>query len=526
MSPRSACICRGGERYRQDTERTRAIRVDRVDGQGGALVKVTVERLPQSTVRLDIAADEEEFRAAFERALRRISQQVQVPGFRPGRAPRALVERRVGRELIVAEAQRELMDRLYREALQQHQLVPVSDPEVEIYQDEPLAFRVEVQVYPQAELDGYREIRVEPREVTVTDEEIEQVIEGLRRGQAVWRTPAELRHPQDGDQVVVDIEAYEGEQPFQEPLRNATFDLGESNLFAEIDQAIRSLLPGEQAEFDIAFAEDDERVSPELRGKTLHYRVVLHEVKERELPELDDAFAQSFGVQSLAELRERVRRDLLRQKAQAARAEVLQAAVERLLEVAKVEIPPALIDRQVAADLERLRDRLRQQGSSLEEFLRFQGKTLEEFAQELRPEAEQRLCRYVVLEAFAQAEGISVTEEELEEEIERLAVASGRPEEYRAVYNVPSIRGYLADELHERKVSERLLELVTEGRGPVVGEAAALLTGEAEEPVTESEGTGGSVDTAALSEELVPRTETALNAEDNQTETTESREQA
>lgn len=103
-------------------------------------MKVTVERLPQSTVRLDIAADEEEFRAALERALRRISQQVQVPGFRPGRAPRTLVERRVGRELIVAEAQRELMDRLYREALQQHQLVPVSDPEVEIYQDEPLAF--------------------------------------------------------------------------------------------------------------------------------------------------------------------------------------------------------------------------------------------------------------------------------------------------------------------------------------------------------------------------------------------------
>jgi len=158
--------------------------------------------------------------------------------------------------------------------------------------------------------------------------------------------------------------------------------------------------------------------------------------------------------------------------------------------------------------------------------MRFQGKTLEECAQELRPEAEQRLRRYVVSEAFAQAEGISVTEEELEEEIERLAVASGRPEEYRAVYNVPSIRSYLADELHERKVSERLLELVTEGRGPVVGEAAALLTGEAEEPVTESEGTGGSLGTAALSEEPVPGTETAVNAEDNQTETTESSEQA
>ncbi len=487
-----------------------------LEGQGGVLVKVSVERLPQSTVRLDIAADEEEFRAALERALRRISQQVQVPGFRPGRAPRALVERRVGRELIVAEAQRELMEKLYREALQQYQLVPVSDPQVEIYQDEPLAFRVEVQVYPQAELDGYRELRIEPREVTVTDEELEEVIGGLRRSQGVWRTPAESRHPQDGDQVIVDIEASQGEQPFQEPLRNAAFVLGESNLLVEIDQAIRSLLPGEQTEFDIAFAEDDERINPELRGKTLHYRVVLHEVKERELPELDDVFAQSFGVQSLAELRERVRRDLLRQKAEAARAEVLQAAVEQLLEVAKVEIPPALIDRQVAADLERLRQQLRQKGSSLEEFLRFQGKSLEEFAQELRPEAEQRLRRYVVLEAFARAEGISVSEEELEEEIERLAVASGRPEEYRAVYNVPSIRSYLADELHERKVSERLLELVTGGRGPVVGEAAALFTGEADQLATEAAEAGDTIGQAGSSEETVAEPEAAVHAENDQ----------
>ncbi|MCS7050509.1 MAG: hypothetical protein NZL87_02730, partial [Thermomicrobium sp.] len=185
-------------------------------GQGGVRVKVTVERLPQSTVRLDITADTEEFNAALERAYRRVSRQVQVPGFRPGRAPRALVERRVGRAVIVAEAQRELLDRLYREALRQHQLVPVSDPEVEVYQDEPLAFRVDVQVYPQVDLDGYRDIRVAPREVSVTEEEVDRVLEELRRSRAVWRSPAEPRRPGDGDQVTVDIEAFEGDQPFQE----------------------------------------------------------------------------------------------------------------------------------------------------------------------------------------------------------------------------------------------------------------------------------------------------------------------
>jgi trigger factor len=488
-------------------------------------VKITVEHLPQSTVRLDIAADPEEFDAALERAFRRISQQVQVPGFRPGRAPRALVERRVGRELIVAEAQRELMDRLYREALQQHRLTPVAEPEVEIYQDEPLAFRVEVQVYPQVDLDGYRDIRVEPREVEVTEEEIDQVIEGLRRSRAVWKTPDEPRQPRDGDQVIVDIEAYEGEQPFQEPLRQATFVLGESNLFAEIDQAIRSLLPKESAEFDISFAEEDERVSPELRGKTLHYRVTVHEVKEAELPEVNDEFAQSLGVATLSELRDRVRRDLLREKAQAARAEVLEQAVQRLLEVATVELPPALVERQVAADVERLREQLRQRGSSLEEYLRFQVKTLEEFKEELRPQAEARLRRYLVLQAFAEAEGIAVSEEELVAEIERLALASGSPEQFRAFYSVPSVRSFLADELHERKVSERLLELVTEGRGAVIGEAARVLAGAepaegtepaAEEAVTAPEVVDGETTPASESAESLAATETGSRADDDQ----------
>lgn len=488
-------------------------------------MKITVEHLPQSTVRLDIAADPEEFDAALERAFRRISQQVQVPGFRPGRAPRALVERRVGRELIVAEAQRELMDRLYREALQQHRLTPVAEPEVEMYQDEPLAFRVEVQVYPQVDLDGYRDIRVEPREVEVTEEEIDQVIEGLRRSRAVWKTPDEPRQPRDGDQVIVDIEAYEGEQPFQEPLRQATFVLGESNLFAEIDQAIRSLLPKESAEFDIAFAEEDERVSPELRGKTLHYRVTVHEVREAELPEVNDEFAQSLGVATLSELRDRVRRDLLREKAQAARAQVLEQSVQRLLEVATVELPPALVERQVAADVERLREQLRQRGSSLDEYLRFQGKTLEEFKEELRPQAEARLRRYLVLEAFAEAEGIAVSEEELVAEIERLALASGSPEQFRAFYSVPSVRSYLADELHERKVSERLLELVTEGRGAVIGEAARVLAGAepaegtepaAEEAVTAPEVVDGETTPASESAESLAVTETGSRADDDQ----------
>jgi len=449
-------------------------------------VKVTVERLPQSAVRLDIAADPEEFERAFERAFRRINQQVAIPGFRPGRAPRALVERRLGREVIVHEAHHELMDQLYRKALEQEDLTPVSEPVVEVYQDEPLAFRVEVQVYPRVELNDYRSVRVEPREVSVTDDEIDQVIEDLRKSQSVWVEPEQPRHPTSADQVTIDLQAFEGDEPFQSPLEGMPFVLGESSLFPQIEEAIRNLLPGESAEFDIAFAEDDERVNPDLRGKTLHYKVTLREVKERELPELDDEFARSVGdFQTLDELRQRIRDDLLRQKALAARSEVLNEAVEKVTEQATVEVPPALVERQGELQIERLREDWRQQGTILEEYLRLSQKSLEDLKAELRPGAEQRLRQSLVLETFAKIEGIEVSEEDLVQEIERLSSASENPEQMRSIYGSPYFRDLIGDELQTRKVTERLIEIVTEGRGAVLGEAARLL--EAEETAVEVE---------------------------------------
>lgn len=442
-------------------------------------MKVTVERLPQSAVRLDIAADPDEFQRAFERAFRRINQQVAIPGFRPGRAPRALVERRIGRDVIVHEAHHELMDQLYRQALEQEGLTPVSEPVVDVYQDEPLAFRVEVQVYPKVDLDDYRAIRVEPKDVEVSEEEIQQVLEDLRKAHGVWVEPEQPRRPVDGDQVTIDLRAFEGDQPFQEPLEGMPFVLGESALFPQIEEALRSLLPGERAEFDISFAEDDERVNPELRGKTLHYELTLREVKQRELPELDDEFARSVGdFQSLEELRERIRTDLLRQKALAARNEVIEQAIAQLTERASVELPLAMIDRQVEIQIQQLAEQLRQQRSSLEEYLRLSQKTLDDLRAELRPSAEERLRRFLVLQAFADAEGIAVTDEDFTAEVERLSAASENPEQMRTIYSSPYFRDMITDDLHNRKVTERLIEIATEGRGAVIGEAARVLEAE------------------------------------------------
>ena len=449
-------------------------------------VKVTVEKRPQSSVLLDIAADPEEFGKAMDRAFRKINQQVRIPGFRPGKAPRGLLEQRVGREVLVEEAQREIMDRLYQEALEQEKLSPVSEPEVDVYQDEPLAFRVEVQVYPEVDLDDYQSIRVEPREVTVSDEDVEAVLKDLQQQHGVWIEPQEPRRPQDGDQATIDLRALLDGEPFQEPVEDMPFEVGAGVLLPQIEEQVRSLLPGESTEFDVTFAEDDERANPDLRGKTLHYQLTLKELKERELPEIDDEFATTVGdYGSLDELRAAIRQDLLRQRATDAQNAVVNEAIDQLAERASIEVPPAMVDHELEHEIDDLRQELSREGSSLEEFLRFGNRTLEDYKEEIRPEVERRVRRSLALEAFAKAEGVEVTEEDLDAEIERLTAGSADAEQMREIYHTPYIQQMLAGELGNRKLTDRLIEIVTDGKGAVTGEGADVLRAAREAPAVE-----------------------------------------
>ncbi len=439
-------------------------------------MKVTVERLPQSSIALDIVAESDEFSKAMDRAFRKISRQVRIPGFRPGRAPRQIVEQRVGRQYLVEEAQREIMDDLYRQALEQEEITPVSEPNVDVYQEEPVAFKVEVQVYPTVDLNEYTAVRVEPKEVEVTVEEVEDVLKDLQKQHSIWKEPESPRKPIDGDQIIMDLQAYEGDEPYQDPVVDAEFELGEGRLFPEIEEAMKQLSPGEQAEFDITFGEEDENINPDLHGKTLHYKVTLKEVKEREMPQIDDELAKTAGeYETLDELRAAIRKDLLRNKAVQARTDVVNDAINSLADQASLDVPSAMVDRQIEDDLQRLRQELSRDNMSMDEFLRFGGKTLDEYKDEIRPDAERRMRNSLVLESFAKTEGIEVTEDDLAAEVDRLIGSSSDAQQMRDIYSSPYFANMIRDELANRKVADRLIEIVTEGVGAVTGEGAEAL---------------------------------------------------
>lgn len=439
-------------------------------------MRVTVERLPGSVVEMSIAAEETEFSAALDKTYRKVMREVSIPGFRRGKAPRHVVERMVGRDYLVEETGREMMDDLFRQALESENLSPISDPEVDIVTAEPLEFKVTIEVFPAIVLGDYAAVRVETRDVALADDEVDEVIETVLRNRAEWEEPAEARSPSDGDQIILDLEIFEGDEPFQEPATDAEFVLGEAGLFDAIAEAIKLMMPGTSAELTLAFEEDDVSVRPELRGKTLRYNITLKNVMQRRLPELDDAFVEALGhYPDVDTFRRAVTRDTLFGRAQEARAEVLNEAIEGMVATATVDIPARMVETELDDEINQLRSRLAQQGVSIDDYLAAQSQTLEELRAEMAENAESRIRNTLVLSEIAKAENLEVTDEDIAAEIERVSANAADPERMRQIYTTDYFRNMLENELNDRKMTERILEIATEGRGALSEEGATLL---------------------------------------------------
>ncbi|HEX5499751.1 MAG TPA: trigger factor, partial [Thermomicrobiales bacterium] len=321
-------------------------------------MKLSLERLPESRVLLEIAADDAEFAKAVDRAYRKMAQQIAMPGFRKGKAPRGMVERVYGREMFVEEANRALMNDLYRQALEQEDIAPVGDPDVELVAAEPLSFKVTIPVYPTVDAGDYASVRVEPADATVEPGAEDEVIESLRKANSPWIDPEsegmelgpdkilqpKSRTPREGDQVTIDYEVTMDGEEAEAPQTDAVFVIGESGMLEPVEAQLQQMRLGQSANFDVSFTEDDESVEAGLRGKTLNYTVTLKGLKERDLLPLDDDFAKTAAdVDTLAELRERVIENIHRDKTQAARVEKLNEIIDAMIERSPFEIPAAMV---------------------------------------------------------------------------------------------------------------------------------------------------------------------------------------
>jgi trigger factor len=440
---------------------------------------------------LEIEVPPAEVDKHFATAYRHVAERTKVPGFRPGKAPRHVIDRFVGRGSVLAEVIDHLVSDSYEDALRQTDVWPIDQPDVDIdpaglAEGAAISFTATISVRPDVALGAYTDYSFGLETPEVTDEQVDQVIEELREQQATLR-PVDGRAAVNGDIASVkfvgsiDGTPFEGGSADQLPLV-----IGENRMIPGWEDHLVGLEIGGTAQFDITFP-DDYRVE-ELRGKEAHFDVELLDLREKLLPEVTDEFAASVGdVQTVDELRAEIRDAMERRAADEARHVFGDRIIDFAVSNATVEIPEVMIANEVEIMRDELRTRLAQQRIGMEQYLALAKQTPEELATELREPATRRVKTLLVLSAIAEQEGIDATDEEIDAEIADQMARYGDDAKLREYLTSRRGRSYLRMTLRNRRLVDTLTDraLGTDASG---GEAPAGEPDTAEtEPTEQSE---------------------------------------
>jgi trigger factor len=381
-------------------------------------VSVVTETLPGSQVGLTIEVPSDEVDRAYERALNRLAQRIKIGGFRPGKAPRPLVEARLGPAAVRDEVVETLVPDLVSQALRDNSIDAIDRPRVEVQELErgrPGRFTARVSVMPEVVLPDVATLQVERSRTTVDDEMLEGRLKELRERLAEIE-PVE-REVRIGDVVVADLEVLvDGVAAPSESRKATEVEVVEGSVIPELLAALPGTRVGEVATADVTLPE--EHPDPDLRGKPAQLQVTVQGVKEKRVPELTDEVAKelSGGQHDTADaMREAVREDLVAQAGRLDELSFEQAAVRAVVEATQVELPEALVEREIDRQLEEMDRSLQRRGLRLDRYLQYVSKTEAEYRADRRPDAEGRIRVDLVLEELGHRMAISPTEGEVEE---------------------------------------------------------------------------------------------------------------
>ncbi len=416
-------------------------------------MKAVVEPLEGNKVKLSVEVDEAEFEKAIDAAFRKIAREVRIPGFRPGKAPRRILEARLGKESGRAEALREALPDYYSRAIREHEVDAIAPPEIDITsgeQEGPIVFDAVVEVRPRLHLAGYQGLRVEVPSPEVTEDEIQAQIDRLRANFGELRSVD--RPARDGDHLTIDLKGTRnGEDVAGLTTDDFLYELGSNTVLQELDDQLQGAKVGDIFEFDA-----------ELPDGTVHFRVLVKDIKEKVLPDVTDEWAgEASEFETVDELRSDItKRISLVKKVQSSLA-LRNATVEALVELVDEDPPAPLVDSEVQRRVHDLEHRLQAQNVGVAEYLQATGQTPEQVVESMREGAAQAVKADLGLRAIADQEGIEPTDEDIESEMERLADAYGmKPAELRRnldrAEQMPAVRS----DWKKSKALEWLLERV------------------------------------------------------------------
>ena len=386
-------------------------------------MSVQVEKLEKSMAKLTIEVDSDQFSAAIEQAYQKSKGKIAMPGFRKGKAPRAMIEKMYGAGVFYEDAANILIPDAYENAAKESELDIVSQPEIDVVQIEKgqnFIFTATVAVKPEVTLGKYKGIEVEKKTAEVTEEEVTAEIDRARETNSRMIT-IDDRAAQDGDTVVIDFDGYvDGEQFEGGYAEDHVLVLGSDSFIDGFEEQLVGKNIGDEVDVNVTFPESYH--AEELQGKPAVFKVKIKEIKVKELPELDDEFAQDVSdFDTLEEYKADVEKKLLENKEAALNREKEEDVIRQIIEDAAMEIPDQMIETQSRQMMQEFAQRIQAQGLSLEQYMQFSGTTPQMMQEEIRPQALLRIQSRLVLEAVVAAENIETTEEEITEELEKMA---------------------------------------------------------------------------------------------------------
>jgi trigger factor len=417
-------------------------------------VKVTNDKTENSQTYLTIEMEPAELEESLEKSYHRLVQRTKVPGFRKGKAPRAIFERYFGRESLIEETIEKLVPEAYEKAIKEQAIEPIARPQIEVTQTEPLVFKAIVPLKPKVKLGDYHSLRLTPESVSVSDDDVNTVIEGLRHRYATWEPvirPVEL-----GDSVVMDIWSNIDGQPFINQ-KGLQYQVLKDVPFPGFGDQIVGVKKDEEKEFKLQLPADYSR--SEVAGKEPQFKVRVSEIKQEVLPELNDDFAKQVNpeVKDLAELREKILADLKARAEERARIEFEDKVIDAVAAQAQVEFPPVLVENEA----HRLVDQRFRGEQELEAYLKSIGKTEEQLHEELHPIATQRVTHSLVLGQVAEDEKIEVSPAEIDAEAKRLVdgTTENNKDKMEKFLATPEARESMERSLLTRKTIARLVDI-------------------------------------------------------------------
>lgn len=373
---------------------------------------------------LTITVSAERFDEALDQAFKKVVKDVTLPGFRKGKVPRHIFEKRFGVEALYQDAVDIILPDAYAEAVEQTEIFPVDQPKIDIEEIEKgkdLVFVCEVTVKPEVKLGEYKGIEYEEETIEVTEEEVDEELKRLqeRHAELVLKEEGKV---EEGNTVVIDFEGFIDDEPFEGGKgENYSLEIGSGHFIPGFEEQLIGKEAGEEVEVNVTFPEDYH--AKDLAGKDAVFKVKIHEIKEKQVPELDDEFAKDVDdeVETLAELREKKEKEIREHKQREYENKIRETIIEKVTENAEIDIPEAMINTELDNMLREFEQTVQMQGMTMDMYYEMSGQDEEKLREHMKEDAEKRVKTNLTLEAIFEAENLEVSEEAIDEEIAKMA---------------------------------------------------------------------------------------------------------